>query len=89
MMEWLTLGGAVIFGYRTAFGIVYNADDCISISSFMISFLDNNSFCNKVMFSCKISMLLFSFPRKVFIFFSKSFEIDSILLVKIKSSQFT
>ena len=89
MMEWLTLGGAIIFGCRSVFGIVYNADDCISISGFMISFLDNNSFCNKVIFSCKISIWLFSFPRKVFIFFSKPFEIDSILLVKIESSQFT
>ena len=66
-------------------GIVYNTDDCLSISDFMISFLDNNSFCNKVMFCCKISNLLFSFPSKVFILFSKSFEIDSVLLVKIQS----
>ena len=72
------------------FGIVYKTDDCISISDFMISFLDNNSFCKKVMFCYKISIsILFSFPCKVLILFSKSFEIDSILLVKIETSQFT
>ena len=72
------------------FGIVYKTDDCISISDFMISFLDNNSFCKKVMFCYKISIsILFSFPCKVLILFSKSFELDSVLLVKIETSQFT
>ena len=80
------------------FGIVYNTDDCFPISNFMISFLDNNSFCKKDMFF-KISILLFSFLSKVLFFkvnwksfeshFSKPFEIDSILLVKIETSRFT
>ena len=71
------------------FCIVYKADDCISISHFLISFLDNNSFCKKVMFCCKISILLFSFSCKVLILLPKLFEVDSVLLVKIEILQFT
>ena len=61
---WSDVGwGCNFLGVEVFFGIVYNTDDCISISDFMITFLDNNSFCNKVK-SC-----LFFSQQSVYPFF--------------------